>query len=971
MSNLPRICTANCSRVHFSRSLRRAGLSLTLGLTGLASESFAQSESVAAEPLTPSPALQAPAADNGASSAGATVAADSEVYMLDDLVVQSDLVKNSVVTVRQQADVAVDMLSASDFGKFIGTDVADIVVRVPGLSTTSKGSFAVVRGLAERYNPVMLDGIVLPSSDPERQSPQLDIFPGKLVDAIVITKAYDPRLPGTASGAGIDLRTRPMPEGKKTEVQFGVRADEGLLKNESVLGAKTGGPLDHFGLGVDERRPYPGPTNPGVADPALLAYVKSPGTTNGLRREDFPIGGRFAFSHEDLKVIDETSGRKLGYSVSYSQDRSASSETGFRQSVGDATQGAFADGTANRVIKAEISDYEEFELENRWGLLGSVGFAANERHLFRASAFWSQIGLERYARDYNGLSGNTWQEVQTARSEVNAGQPLRPELNVAGLNGQDEIYYSQRHLFDFSVGGEHDFTADLDTNLTWTLARLQARQQEPEYLISPFRSSSNNFGQALNNIVADFGGSQGLAPYTRYWRDTVEDTLAGRIDLETAADAVREHSRLRYGYYFDRTSRDYREDSFSLQGGGVNGFSYDHFLYELANQPSPPAGYGILSFGSPSAEAERHLDAVYLSGTFSLLKDKPRAKALDLMVGARVEDFGLVTTGQGRVGNVGSRDFYAELARARTGVLPNVAALPTTFTSEIDETDYLPAAALTYTPRESLNVRLAYSETTARPSFREVGSYFTIDRIADEYVHGNDGLTVSEVRSYDFRIEYFSPSSTDTFAISLFRKDISNPIERVSIFSTTLQSISTFVNNENDAAIDGLELEAAKNLGFLGEWADSLTFGGNYTFLDAAVARDSRYERRQLNPAQDGGSVPDERPLYDQPEWIANAYLTWDVRPVDLSVTLSYFQISDTLLKVNELTWDTYTEGYSRWDLTLSKRLSERWRVNASVRNLFDPERRLVADPDATRDTIVYRSFHDGRSYSITATCVF
>lgn len=969
MSKFPHRSAVRGSHVNLSRTLRRAGLSASLGLAALTTQAFAQSESVAADPLAPSPALRPPAASPSPSAA--TVASDDEVYMLDDLVVQGELVKNSVVTVRQQADVAVDMLSAADFGKFTGTDVADIVVRVPGLSTTSRGSFAVVRGLAERYNPVMLDGIVLPSSDPERQSPQLDIFPGKLVDAIVITKAYDPRLPGTASGAGIDLRTRLLPEGRKTEVQFGLRADEGLLKNESVLGAKTGGPLDYFGLGVDERRAYPGPANPGVADPTLLAYVKSDATANGLRRENFPLGGRFSFAHEDLKVLDADLGRKFGYSFAFSQDRSASSESGNRQSVGDATQGAFADGTPVRVIDASVSDYEEFELEHRWGLLGTLGFAANERHQFRASVFWSQIGLERYSRDYNGLSGDTWTDVQTAKSEIAAGQPLRPALNVTGLNAQDEIYYSQRHLFNFSLGGEHDFTSDLNTTLSWTVARLQARQQEPEYLINPYRSSSNDFGQALNGIVADYGGSQGLAPYTRYWRDTVENTVAGRLDFETAADAVREHTKVRYGYYFDRTSRDYREDSFSLQGGGVTGFSYDHFLYELANQPAPPAGYGILSFGSPSAEAERNLDAVYLSGTFSLLKDKPRAKALDLMVGARLEDFGLTTTGDGRVGNVGSRDFYAELARARTGVLPNIASLPTTFTSKIDETDYLPAAALTYTPREGLNVRLAYSETTARPSFREVGSYFTIDRVADEYVHGNDGLTVSDVRSHDLRVEYFRPGTADTFAVSLFRKDITNPIERVSIFSTTLESISTFVNNENDATIDGLELEVAKSLGFLGEWADSLTFGGNYTFLDASVGRDSRYERRQLNPAQDGGKVPDERPLYDQPEWIANAYLTWDLRPAKLSLTLSYFQISDTLLKVNELAWDTYNEGYSRWDLTLAKRFGERWRVNASVRNLFDPERRLIADPDATRETIVYRSYHDGRSYTLSATCEF
>jgi hypothetical protein len=58
----------------------------------------------------------------------------------------------------------------------------------------------VVRGLAERYNPILLDGFVLPSSDPERQAPELDLFPTRLVDAVVVSKVFESRLPGTSSG---------------------------------------------------------------------------------------------------------------------------------------------------------------------------------------------------------------------------------------------------------------------------------------------------------------------------------------------------------------------------------------------------------------------------------------------------------------------------------------------------------------------------------------------------------------------------------------------------------------------------------------------------------------------------------------------------------------------------------------------------------------------------------------------------
>lgn len=896
-----------------------------------------------------------------------------EVVMLETLEVSAELVANSVVAVRQQADVSVDMLSASDFGKFTGTDVADIVVRVPGLSTTSRGSFAVVRGLAERYNPVMLDGIVLPSSDPERQSPELDIFPNRLVDAIVITKAYEPRLPGTSSGAAIELRTKPLPEGRKIEVQVGVRADEGYLKNESFLGANVGGPMDNFGLGGRERlEEAPGSEFVSGSDAerdAVLAYVKSPETANGLERKNFPLGGRFSFVFEDRINLDEESGRAFGYSVSYTQDRSASSETGERLSFTDATGGAFTEGTPQKVLGANYVEYEESELENRWGALGTFGYAFNRVNNINFSVFWSQVGTERYTRESNGLKAGGYPELTTAINELgdNPGQAPRPELSVAGLYGQDEIYYSQRHLFDLKLGGELLLDEPSETKATWTVARLQARQQEPEYLILPYQYSLTPLG--LTSYTADFGGAGD--PYTRYWRDTVENTLAGRADFESTTDFLRDDTKLRYGYYFDRTERNYDESSFSLQGGSVSGFSYDHFLYELVNTPPPPAGYGILSFGRPFAEAEREIDAVYLSSTFSLAKDRPKIKGLDFLVGLRVEDFSLQTSGNGKVGNVTSDAFYQALHIVETGSSAGYVVGRTEFDSELKETAYLPALALNYSPSDGYNVRLAYSQTTARPSFREIGSYFTIDRVANEFVHGNDQLTTSEVQNVDLRFEYFRPNSTDAAAISFFHKTIANPIERISIFQPNLDSISTWFNNENDAEVRGIELEGAKNLGFIGEALDSFTLGANYTFIDAVVQRDSRFESNQVDPTQDGGTISDERPLYDQPEWIANAYLTYANRPWDFNVTLSFFAISDTLLKVNEQVWDTYTEGHTRWDLTLAKRFGDHWRVNFSARNLFDPDRRLVADPESTRETIVYRRYNDGRSYTLSATYEF
>jgi hypothetical protein len=247
-------------------------------------------------------------------------------------------------------------------------------VRIPGISTTSQGSFAVVRGLAERYNPVMLDGIVLPSSDPERQSPELDIFPSRLVDAIVISKTYEPRLPGTSSGAAIDLRTKPLPEGRFTQIQVGIRTDDDYLSNEAFLGSDTGGNWDLLGFGTKERR-REAPKNDGER----LAYTST--AANGTRYENFPLGTRVSVTYEDRIDFNTDKGQALGFGFSFGRDSTASTESGIRLDIPNiAGAPAFKSQRVQDIIGFSSKEYVESELETRLGLLGTVGYAFNTNH---------------------------------------------------------------------------------------------------------------------------------------------------------------------------------------------------------------------------------------------------------------------------------------------------------------------------------------------------------------------------------------------------------------------------------------------------------------------------------------------------------------------------------------------------------------------------------------------------------------
>ncbi len=888
--------------------------------------------------------------------------------------------KNSVIVERRQAIVATEVLSGSDFNKYIATDVADLSVRMPGISTTTKGTFAVVRGLAERYNPVMLDGIVLPSTDPERQSPELDLFPTRLVDAIVISKTYEPRLPGTASGAGIDLRAKPIPQGRFAQVQFGLKADEGFLKKEKFLGSNRVGVWDYFAYGVKDRAAATD------LDKNNFAYVRSPNTVTNIRNGSFPLGGRFALTYEDRININTDTGSAFGYGISFGYDRSASTEEGETMTIRggvlaltnnlvDGVNVPVASGAGNvgnlRTVPLDLSakKYRESELETRFGLLTNLGFAFNDQHQLAFGAFWSQIGIDQHSEKTHVMKFDaiSFADFGVARNADFNDQPTSAALLNLKPSPQNnetiELYYRQRQLYNFHLGGEHKFGTPLELKASWMLARIGASQQEPEFLSLEYNHSYVNVPERYTFMQAK--------SYTRYWRETKEASKIGRLDLEGKIDSLLGGLGFKVGTYTDRTGRDYRENSASvdfLNASAPEGLTRQAMIDGLAS-----AIYSAVAFSSEKSPAyskgTRTLDAAYASATLTVLKDRPWINRLDLLLGARQESFMLDSNGRGKVANEDSSTFYA-LYYGLKGDLAHVSTLipGTTFAGHIDEKKVLPALALNYSLNKSLTFRMAASRTTARPSFREVGSYFTVDAIADEYIHGNRDLKTSDVSNLDFRVEYFFPKSKDLVALSVFRKKISNPIERISMVSIgnlsplLMGPVSTFVNNENDANLRGMEFEFAKSLRFMGGPARWFSMGGNATLIEAKVKRHPLFEVTQILST----GIEDERSLFDQPRWIANANTTFDYKPLGFSTTLTYFAISEILQKVNVNTWDTYTAQRARWDLSMAQKFGNNWQLRFSVSNLADPDRKLVADPRNTNEEIVYRRYKDGRSYSLS-----
>jgi outer membrane receptor protein involved in Fe transport len=328
---------------------------------------------------------------------------------------------------------------------------------------------------------------------------------------------------------------------------------------------------------------------------------------------------------------------------------------------------------------------------------------------------------------------------------------------------------------------------------------------------------------------------------------------------------------------------------------------------------------------------------------------------------------------------------------------------------EIQELEFLPSAGLAYRPLEGLSLRAAWSRTVARPSFREMGFYASVELGTDDLVVGNPQLELSKVESWDARAEYTWGELGELAAVSAFYKTIDDPIESIVVRNPTDPQgnalYRTFFNNPNTATLWGVEVEARKNLGFLGpELLEYLSLGGNFTYIDATVDRtEAELGRSQVFFLTEPGDtatytrIPKSRRLFGQPEWIVNTDLTFDLPDWGTRLTLVLFAISDLLdaagtadlspdLRVTALTLDRYIDSFYTLDFVFSQTfpfdvplgwlglegtVPSALTFKTNVKNLTDSTRRIVYDRDLTEKRVAERSFKIGRDYSFSLTYSF
>ncbi|MCW3092050.1 MAG: TonB-dependent receptor [Ferruginibacter sp.] len=151
----------------------------------------------------------------------------------------------SLISFQKNTNTVASVISAESIRRSPDKNTGEVLKRTPGASLID-GKFLVIRGLADRYNQAMLNGVLLTSTEPDRKTFSFDIIPAAMIDNIIINKAFVPELPGEWAGGLIQVNTKDIPSKNFFNIQIGTGFNTQTVGKDFY---KTqGGKLDWLGI---------------------------------------------------------------------------------------------------------------------------------------------------------------------------------------------------------------------------------------------------------------------------------------------------------------------------------------------------------------------------------------------------------------------------------------------------------------------------------------------------------------------------------------------------------------------------------------------------------------------------------------------------------------------------------------------------------------------------------------------------
>ncbi len=897
---------------------------------------------------------------------------EMEEFVVQDLQIGGS--EDGLLMLRAESPALLDSISSDYLSQAGASDAASALKLISGTSVQD-GKFAVVRGLPDRYVNSQMNNVRLPSADPDKRAVQLDQFPSEIIESIQVSKTFTPDQQGDASGGAVNVVLKGIPDETVLKFKSGYEYNTQVTGEDDFLTYRGGG-VDFFGID-DGRLDVPS--------------FSDSNDSIGVFGDDAPVNYKMSMTAGGKHDFER--GIKVGAlgSVFYKRD-SAYDDDGVDNSFwldeddpnpGLSPQYGNPDSPPNPPVpaigedfKTSLFDITEGTEEVQWGVLGATGLET-ENHSLDALFMYT-----RNTEDKAILAEDTRGKAYYFPG-YNPNDPLHlgnepGNLNAAPYLRSETLTYTERTTETFQFGGEHTlpipevgfegvFTI-LSPEVDWTVAQSSSDMEEPDkrQFGSVWRPESFNPGNPVFGIEPSTNPAV-FSPFkpaanillgnlSRTWEEISEESDQYFVNFKFPfRQWSGNEGYVKFGIFNDEVERTFDQDSFGNYrlAGDPTIPSFEGPWDELYSIPFPDLGGPTVKDGPPFVDVDYDADQDISAWYFMV--DLPLWSFLKVVGGIRYEKTELSIINDPEIDakwvttDANGNSLFVDLLEGEADVT-------------YDENDRLPSLGFEFTPTDQITLRGSYSETIARPTFKELTPIQQQEFLGGDIFIGNPELVMSSVQNYDLRLDY-KPYDGGLFSFSWFEKRIEDPIEyvqdRVSAFSFTTPQ------NFPDGKLKGIEIETRHKMGRFWEALEGLTIGGNATFIESKVTLPDR-EKELL---ADVGYLITSRNMVNTPEHLYNLFLTYDRKSSGTNFGLFYTVKGDALVvgagnRNGNFAPDVYAKEFGTLNLSLSQKIFQNFKLTFKAKNLLDPDIEEVYRSKLHSGDIVKTSFSKGMDFT-------
>ena len=823
---------------------------------------------------------------------------------LDEVIVTTTAKNNteaSVLLIQKRAVNLIDGLSAQSIQKTGDSDLASAIKRIPGVSVQD-GKFVYVRGLGDRYSKTLLGGLEVPGLDPDKNTLQLDIFPTNLLDNILISKSASADLNSDFTGGIVDVILKDF--SLLPEYSFSIRGsyNPDMNLNDNFIGNEN----EAFNfLGFDN----------GYFDNPLSSKQEIPFP------ETFNIGQSVLTRFLTQKLESTMDASRFQSFLNYSIGATASNQYNLSdtKSIGYIASlslkrdyeyyESFFNGTVEKEnINKPLEPYSEQVGE--FGQVKNLGSALLGISLKTTNSKYKLNLLAIKSGESGAIKGNYKEFIEN---------PYNGDASI--------LTYTDRNILSLPFSSQHIFNGG-NSSLDIKIAPSIARVYDKDFKKTVFEIAPNGNKLISPNTTQN---------PTRLWRSLKEDVISSKIQYNLDLKGEKIQGKIKFGSSFTYKQRDFETDDYriayrglsSVLGGDANNILAPNFIYDLdTNQGSYIKG----DFQRTNQyESSGQTFAGYISSEL-ILSGKWKST-----IGLRFENYLVKYTGE------------------------NIEAIKFNNEKLIDTKDLYPSLNVIRTINDDRNLRISYSKTTARPTFKEISAAQIYDPITERYFVGNPDVNPTYINNFDLRYESYSDGN-QIFAISTFYKQFIDPIE-ITAFDANQPSVFIVRNNE-EASVYGIELEYRKDI--LNNDNHKLSLNLNTSVIQSIqTMSDAEYQGRLIsNPDKE---IDDSRELQGQSPYLINLGLVYNLFEKNIEIG-SYYNVQGKTLEVVGIgnLPDVYTLPFHNLSLNISKSFGKNLDQSLTFKaeNLLNSKRESEYDY-YNIETSPFSIYNPGQSFSL------